>query len=483
MKKKMKQQVFNPYLPSWEYIPDGEPYVFGDRLYVYGSHDKFDGEQFCMNDYVCWSTPANDLSQWRFDGVIYRRDQDPKYVGQEAYMYAPDVQKGLDGRYYLYYVQGGEGVLSVAVCDEPAGQYEFYGYVKQKDGRVIGEYEGDIAQMDPGVFIDDDGRIFLYTGFGPVEAKRGNAFRWRPFAGAYCIELEPDMLTAKTEPVLIVPKVGGAEGSGFEGHEFFEASSMRKIGSTYYFVYSSIKSHELCYATSKYPDRDFRYGGILVSNGDIGLNGRTAEDALCYTGNTHGSLVNVEGKWYIFYHRQTNRHCYSRQGCAEPIQFDAAGRFLQAEITSCGLNGKPLIGKGTYGAYIACNLIGKGGAGHYSNKKEDFAGHPYFTQEGVDREDTPDSYIADISDGTIIGYKYFDMSDTTKLTVEVRGTAKGKFLVRKEISGEVFGEIPVEAGKEYNAFSTELSKGTTKDALYLEYTGEGSMDFKAFTLE
>ena len=44
----MKQQVFNPYLPSWEYIPDGEPYVFGDRVYVYGSHDSF-----WSTDFLC----------------------------------------------------------------------------------------------------------------------------------------------------------------------------------------------------------------------------------------------------------------------------------------------------------------------------------------------------------------------------------------------------------------------------------------------
>ena len=46
----MKQQAFNPYLPSWEYIPDGEPYVFGDRVYVYGSHDFYNGHVFCMGD-------------------------------------------------------------------------------------------------------------------------------------------------------------------------------------------------------------------------------------------------------------------------------------------------------------------------------------------------------------------------------------------------------------------------------------------------
>jgi len=66
----MKKQVFNPYLPSYEYVPDGEPYVFGDRLYVYGSHDKFNGKNFCLGDYVCWSAPVDDLGNWKFEGTI-----------------------------------------------------------------------------------------------------------------------------------------------------------------------------------------------------------------------------------------------------------------------------------------------------------------------------------------------------------------------------------------------------------------------------
>ena len=49
---KTVKQALNPYLPPWEYIPDGEPYVFGDRVYVYGSHDYYNGYVFCMGDYV-----------------------------------------------------------------------------------------------------------------------------------------------------------------------------------------------------------------------------------------------------------------------------------------------------------------------------------------------------------------------------------------------------------------------------------------------
>lgn len=54
----MKIQAFNPYLPSYEYIPDAEPYIVGERIYIYGSHDRFNGENYCLNDYVCWSAPS-----------------------------------------------------------------------------------------------------------------------------------------------------------------------------------------------------------------------------------------------------------------------------------------------------------------------------------------------------------------------------------------------------------------------------------------
>src|SRR5699024_9522509 len=133
----MKKQAFNPFLPSYEYIPDGERYVFGDRLYLYGSHDKFNGKLFCMNDYVCWSVPINDLSDWRYEGTIYKKTQDPMNRFGLYQMYAPDVVQGVDGRYYLYYTLSFRSVMAIAVCDHPAGRYEFYGYVSNEDGSLL----------------------------------------------------------------------------------------------------------------------------------------------------------------------------------------------------------------------------------------------------------------------------------------------------------------------------------------------------------
>ena len=123
------KQITNPYLPSWEYIPDGEPYVFDGRVYVYGSHDKFAGDVYCMLDYVCWSADINDLGNWKYEGVIYTKSDDPENTDLQGNLYAPDVAVGPDGRYYRYYVLSNLGIVSVAVCDKPAGRYKFFGYV------------------------------------------------------------------------------------------------------------------------------------------------------------------------------------------------------------------------------------------------------------------------------------------------------------------------------------------------------------------
>lgn len=295
----MNRQAVNPYLPSWEYIPDGEPHVFNGRVYVYGSHDRFNAPIFCVNDYVCWSAPVEDLSEWRYEGVIYRKKQDPKNPLGYHLLFAPDVCQGPDGRYYLYYAFDFLGIMSVAVCDTPAGEYKFLGHIHYADGTLWGRRRGDQLPFDPGVLVDDDGRVWLYSGFYnavPAILTGGHKLRCD---GGTVLELEKDMVTIKTEPRVIFPKKGPG---AFQGHEFFEASSIRKEGKTYIFVYSSRHNHELCYATSQSPDRDFSYGGTLVSQGDIFLDSNLSEKhAANYLGNTHGGLLKLEDKWYVFY--------------------------------------------------------------------------------------------------------------------------------------------------------------------------------------
>ena len=228
--------------------------------------------------------------------------------------------------------------------------------------------------------------------------------------GPIMVVLEDDMLTVKEEPRHIIPYA--VKGTSFEEHPFFEGSSMRKVGDKYYFVYSSWQNHELCYAVSDYPDHGFTFGGTIVSNGDVGYKGRSFENKLNMTGTTHGSIECIDGQWYVFYHRLTHKSDYSRQACAEKIYIDADGHIDQVEVTSCGLNNGPLVANGTYPAVIACNLT-NGHMPHGSNSiyTTEF---PNVTNKGEDR------FIAEIEDGTLIGYKYFALGGSSTFGVNVR---------------------------------------------------------------
>ena len=258
---------------------------------------------------------------------------------------------------------------------------------------------------------------------------------------------------------------------------------MRKFNGTYYFIYSSLNSHELCYAFSDHPTGGFQYGGILVSNGDIGLPGvDDVKHAKNSTGNTHGSLIEINGKYYIFYHRHSNRKQSSRQACAEEIRFEN-GRFLQAEMTSCGLNNGPLNGTGHYPSYIACNVYGKKGTRFLSMLKHSKIGHPYLTQKGGDRESGEDQYVAHMCDGAVAGYKYFDLSETKEISIQICGNASGTVYIRTEEKGKPVAAIPVKAERARKSFSAKLAGLGKKEALFFCYEGKGSFDFHSFELK
>ena len=485
-----KNQVYNPYLPLDVYIPDGEPHVFNDRLYVFGSHDKEGGKKYCEENYTFYSAPVDDLSDWTYHGISYDKALDPDYDPDGKYrdLYAPDVVEGNDGRYYLYYALAGgafTGPIHVAVADKPEGPYAYHGCVRNADGS---DYQRNIT-FDPGV-INDDGVIRLYYGWAIGAPQMANMGKFKRalikptlkmverrmfdktkeqikaepqgIQGAFTVVLADDMLTVKSEPVKILPGQFDAE---FQGHAFFEASSIRKIGDKYYYIYSSEVNHELCYAISDYPDHDFHYGGVIISNGDIGYNGRTAKDRLAMTGNNHGSIVRVKDQWYIFYHRHTHGTPYSRQGCAEKIAIKEDGSIPQVEMTSCGLNDGLLKAQGEYPAAIACNLT-NGKMPHIGLSIQRIS-CPFITDDGRNR------YITQIDEGTLIAYKYFDFKGTCDLIIDYKADEEGYFDVC--LDDEQVGKITCEKCEHWSKSSVAISHTGTA-ALKLVYHSKGKAD-------
>lgn len=488
-------QIYNPYLPLNEYVPDGEPHVFGDRLYIYGSHDRANGTAYCEQHYQVWSAPVDDLHSWRNEGVSYLRTQDPSNPDDSKQLWAPDVTQGPDGRYYLYYCFNFHPEIGVAVSDKPAGPFEFYGHVHYPPHILGGKLVQEGFVFDPAVLTDDNGRVYLYYGFAPACEKEMNlpqlseeeiaalpeeyreqarqAMSMRFGENSMVVELETDMLTAKEEPRVLIPGGHHTAGTGFEGHGFFEASSIRKIRGRYYFVYSSHKSHELCYATSDRPDSGFVYGGTIVSNGDIGLNGR--DNPVYPLGNNHGGLVEIGDKVYIFYHRQTNGTEYSRQGCAEKVQIEADGSIHQVEITSCGLNGQPLAASGTYPAAIACHLTDPTVV-----NKIDYTAPVMQAQVRV-TERQNQVFITGIKDQTAVGFKYFTFtSENRKIALELSGHFSGwAFFSHDEAGSMRIGEAELRLDSDpWTLRVTSILPNEGKQALYIHFHGAGSVDMK-----
>ena len=154
-------------------------------------------------------------------------------------------------------------------------------------------------------------------------------------------------------------------------------------------------------------------------------------------------------------------------------------RFHQAEITSCGLNGGPLNDEGAYEARIACHLYSKSGTTESLPDQQD-ENHPAFTQDGEDRMDNPNQYISNMVDGATAGYRYFDFKTANVISVEIRGSASGEFVVRDGRQGEVAARIPVTPCDTWTVFSAPLAIGKGKKAIYITYEGEGAADFIRF---
>ncbi|MCD8328323.1 MAG: family 43 glycosylhydrolase [Ruminococcus sp.] len=420
----------NPILPLWEYIPDGEPRVFGDRVYLYGSHDNAGADNFCDKKLKVWSAPINDLNNWVCHGDSFRlvgdeeRPADIKGL-EDCYLYAPDVIEK-DGVYYLYmYVFMAGGI--VAKSDKPEGPFKLIS-TYQYDPEDVGD--GGIFN-DPGVLVDDDGRVYIYYGF---EKSHSN-------------EINPENMVEIIKGSYRPNMVGERDRS--DDAWFFEASSIRKIGDTYYFIYSPRLGNRLAYATSKTPQGPFEYRGYIVDNGDE-----------YPAGNDHGSICNINGQWYIFYHRMTNGTITSRRACVEKIEILPDGSIPTVEMTSLGFEDALDPYKITE-AEIACVL--KGGA-------------------MVTEKDRFTRVITNITNGCIAGYKYFEFGEdntgvSMQLYVKTHGTGCRSRIHVYIDSVDDKNEIGVvEIGSNSGEYSGKVKCVTGRHALYFkaEYAYEGA---------
>ena len=468
----------NPYMPLWEHIPDAEPYVFEDpdnpdmyRIYVYGSHDT-KKTAYCGEEVPSWSAPVDNPTDWRYDGPCFI----PPVVnanGQYDTIYAPDVQEVYFGQKYIDYMNAHPELYAdttnpakILTMGEDGGRWYYMYPNNQASGRQSqvarsrrpdGPFEvvnksltnqlqtiGPLG-FDPGVYFEEDETS--PWGF--------RAYGFWGFNSSYAVELNPDMYSE-----LSGSRKGGSGANGFVavgqrtagengGYNFYEASSMRKIEingvKKYLFIYSGYSGEEygtpqsnktLRYAYGDSPMGPWKSGGVIVDARGPVLDQDGKMIVSGSYGNTHGSIAQINGQWYVFYHRCINRHEYSRQAMVDPINIeitsdgdvlitgvntmtatDGSGNVYKgAEVTSQGFELNGLNPYQYYSAGVACWVT----PARTSGTTQDVT----YVQATYDvwNDDAP---VVNIKNGSIVGYKYFNFNEKNNTRLDVWFTPKG----------------------------------------------------------
>jgi len=441
------QSLGNPYLPLWEHLPDGEPRVFEDpdhpgkyRAYIIGSHD-LRMNSYCGPDIRIWSAPVEDLSSWSDEGPAFTYQID----GQWDVMYAPDLVeiKRKDGKkeYYLYpHSRGQNREAMVAKGSRPDGPFTPVNLTP--DGKRT--VPGSILGFDPAVYIeyitdpkDQDYKIgfraYGYWGFqksSAAELDQNTMYSLRP--GTKIIER---LLPAGKRYGEIRDPEGTQFPQIFPGQDlgtfnFFEASSIRKIGNKYVSIYSgysgpdygvSSSNSTLRYAVGDSPLGPWKIGGVLVDSRAPVLNQDGSAMTTSNAGhNTHGSIQQINGQWYVFYHRPPRGFGFARQAMVAPVTVTWDEKSVaEGGTVSIGMfdpyseNKQPTVkdrqGKEYKGAEVTSegfHIYGLNPYQYYS------AGYACYLSDNSIQQDSWDIWdnhmpITNVKNGCIIGYKYF----------------------------------------------------------------------------
>jgi hypothetical protein len=533
----------NPYLPLWEHVPDGEPRVFEDpdnpgklRAYIIGSHDV-NYSNYCGPDIRMWSAPVEDLNQWRDEGPIFTWFVD----GQWDTMFAPDLVEVKDratGKktYYLYpHSRGWRRTPMVCKGDRPDGPFTPINLTE--DGRQC--LPGSLIDFDPSVFIenitdkkDKDYNIGFraYVFYGFQHSTACELDQKTMYSKREGTELIDPFIPAVSADGRLLDKAGSEYKALYKGQDpkdfnFFEASSIRQVGNKYVMVFSGYSGKEyglgntnsaLRYAFGDSPLGPWRSGGVLVDSRGVVLNEDGSKLITTnFSHNTHGSLQEINGQWYVFYHRPPRGFGNARQTMVAPVKITwdkkpvAKGgvvkitgydpftkdnvwtakaadgnEYTGAEVTSEGFQIFGLPPYDYYSAGYACFVYGPG-ANDWMQDNHDV------WNNSMD--------LAGIQNGGIVGFKYFGFGglaqdtkgckafegtkkgDNARLYVNLTSSGKGAFKIHVKLDdpwkGEEIGVIniddnsPAGQARTFSTLVPAVEGLTGKHAIYLMTEG------------
>lgn len=447
----------NPYLPLWEHVPDGEPRVFEDpdnpgkyRAYIIGSHDVKNTE-YCGPDIRMWSAPVEDLSQWRDEGAIFTHYVD----GQWDTMFAPDLVEVKDKKtekktYYLYpHSRGYRRVPMVAKGDRPDGPFKPINLTEDQRQCL----PGSMIDFDPSVFIEnitdkkdkdfDKGyRAYVFYGFQhstAAELDQNTMYSVRPGTKIHDYFIPASLRYGEVRDPKGTEYPALYKGQNPGEFNFFEASSIRQVGNKYVMVFSGYSGPDyglgstnsaLRYAYGDSPLGPWRSGGVLVDSRGVVLNEDGSKLITTnWAHNTHGSLQEINGQWYVFYHRPPRGFGNARQAMVAPvkIEWDKKSVAKGGKVRIIGYD--PYV-KGNEWSAKASNGDHYTGAEVTSEGFQIFGLDPYkYYSAGIacyvtdhnamqDQRDVWNNSmdLAGLKNGSIVGFKYFGFGGLAKET-------------------------------------------------------------------
>jgi hypothetical protein len=310
------------YLFPQDYMADPAAHVFNGKLYIYPSHDwesgipeNDNGDHFNMKDYHCLSVDNIETDLAKDEGIILKVE-DIAWAGRQ--LWDSDVVEK-NGKYYLIYSMKDKNDifhLGVAIADRPEGPF------RPEENPIRGSYS-----IDPCVFKDDDGSIYVYFGGiwgGQLQRYKDNKALENAYLPSGKEKAIPSRVARMTEdvlqfaedakPVLVVDDQGN-ELSADDPHRFFEASWMHKYNGKYYFTYSTGDTHLLCSAVGDNPYGPFTYQGVIL------------EPVVGWT--THHCITEYKGKWYLFHHDcvPSDGKTWLRSLKVAELEYDADGNI------------------------------------------------------------------------------------------------------------------------------------------------------------
>ena len=276
------------------FTADPSAHVFDGKIYIYPSHDiphngedNDNGDEYQMRDYHVLS--MDSLDSECVDNGLALSEKDVPWVSEQ--MWAPDAAYK-NGKYYLYFPardKEGNFRLGVAESDSPVGPFT------PDDNYIPGSYS-----IDPAVMVEGDEAYIYYGGLWGGQLEKWQTGEFVPDAvgpsgdepalGPMFAVLSEDMKSFKSTPQMlrILDENGEPIKAGDEERRYFEAPWLHKYNGKYYLSYSTGTTHYIVYATSDSPVGPFTYGGRIM------------EPVIGWT--THHSIVEIGGKWYLFYH-------------------------------------------------------------------------------------------------------------------------------------------------------------------------------------